>query len=51
MLNSLEQYMCQVGLPSEPSVYIGKLEVVKQEMARANIDILGIIELKWNGWI
>ena len=27
----------------------GKLEVVKQEMARVNIDILGIIELKWIG--
>ena len=25
----------------------GKLEVVKQEMARANIDILGISKLKW----
>ena len=25
----------------------GKLEVVKQEMARVNIDILGIRELKW----
>ena len=25
----------------------GKLEVVKQEMARVNIDILGINELKW----
>ena len=25
-----------------------KLEVVKQEMARVNIDILGISELKWN---
>ena len=25
----------------------GKLEVVKQEMARGNIDILGICELKW----
>ena len=25
----------------------GKLEVVKQEMARVNIDILGIIKLKW----
>ena len=27
----------------------GKLEVVKQEMARVNIDILGISELKWTG--
>ena len=26
-----------------------KLEVVKQEMARVNIDILGIIKLKWTG--
>ena len=27
----------------------GKLEVVKQEMARVNINILGISELKWIG--
>ena len=27
----------------------GKLEVVKQEMARVNIDIIGISELKWTG--
>ena len=27
----------------------GKLEVVKQEMARVNTDILGIRELKWTG--
>ena len=27
----------------------GKLEVVKQEMARVNIDILGISQLKWTG--
>ena len=27
----------------------GKLDVVKQEMARENIDILGISELKWTG--
>ena len=31
----------------------GKIEVVKQEMARVNVDILGISELKWNGmeWV
>ena len=27
----------------------GKLEVVKQELARVNVDILGIRELKWTG--
>ena len=27
----------------------GKLEVVKQEMARVNVDILGISELRWAG--
>ena len=27
----------------------GKLKVIKQEMARVNIDILGISELKWTG--
>ena len=27
----------------------GKLEVVKQEMAKVNVDILVISELKWNG--
>ena len=27
----------------------GKLEVVKQEMARVNVDILGITKLKWTG--
>ena len=27
----------------------GKLEVVKQEMVRVNVDILGITELKWTG--
>ena len=27
----------------------GKLEVVKQEMARVNVDVLGIGELKWTG--
>ena len=27
----------------------GKLEVVKQAMAKVNVDILGISELKWSG--
>ena len=27
----------------------GELEIVKQEMARVNIDILGISDLKWTG--
>ena len=27
----------------------GKFEMVKQEMARVNVDILGISELKWTG--
>ena len=31
------------------SINQGKLEVVKQEMARVNIGILGISELKWTG--
>ena len=30
-------------------MYLGKLGVVKQEMARINIDILGISKLKWMG--
>ena len=29
----------------------GKLEVVKQETARVNVDILGISELKWTGMV
>ena len=29
----------------------GKVEVVKQEMARVNVDILGISELKWLEWV
>ena len=38
---------CSLGLSNARSVNQGKLEVVKQEMARVNIDILGISELKW----
>ena len=29
----------------------GKLEAVKQEMARVNINILGISELEWTEWV
>ena len=38
-----------VGTWNVRSMDHGKLEVVKQEMARANIDTLGISELKWIG--
>ena len=40
-----EQY--GIGTWNVRSMNQGKLEVVKQEMARVNIDILGISELKW----
>ena len=42
-----EQYC--IGTWNVKSTNQGKSEVVKQEMARVNIDILGIIELKWIG--
>ena len=42
-----EQYF--IGTCNVRSVNQGKLEVVKQEMARVNTDILGISELKWTG--
>ena len=29
----------------------GKLEVVKQEVARVNVDILGVSKLKWTGMV
>ena len=40
-----EQYC--IGTWNVRSMNQGKLEVVKQEMARVNIDVLGISELKW----
>ena len=40
-----EQYY--IGTWNVRSMNQGKLEVVKQEMARVNMDILGISELKW----
>ena len=42
-----EQY--RIGTWNVRSMNQGILEVVKQEMARVNVDILGIRELKWTG--
>ena len=42
-----EQYC--IGTWNVSSMNQGKLEVVKQEMARVNMDILGISKLKWTG--
>ena len=42
-----EQYC--IGTWNVRSMNQGKLEVVKQKMARVNVNILGISELKWTG--
>ena len=42
-----EQYY--IGICNVKSMNQGKLEVVKQEIARVNVNILGISELKWTG--
>ena len=42
-----EQYC--IGTWNVRSMNQGKLEVVKQEMTRTKVDILGISELKWTG--
>ena len=44
---SKEQYCMETW--NVRSMNQGKLEVVKQEMARVNIDIVGISELRWTG--
>ena len=44
---SKEQYC--IGTWNGRSMNQSKLEVVKQEMAKVNINILGISELKWTG--
>ena len=44
-----EQYC--IGTWNVRSMNQGKLEVVKQEMARVNINILGISEPKWTKWV
>ena len=38
-----------IGTWNVRSMHQGKLEVVKQEMARVNVDMLGISKLKWTG--
>ena len=43
-----EEHYC-IGTRNVRSMNQGKLEVVKQETARVNINILGIGELKWTG--
>ena len=40
-----------IGAWNVRSMNQGKLEVVKQEMAIVNMDILGISELKWTGMV
>ena len=42
-----EQYC--IGIWNAKSMNQGKLEVVKQEMERVNINILGVNDLKWTG--
>ena len=44
---SEEQYY--IGTWNVRSMNQGKLEVAKQEMARVNVDILGISKIKWTG--
>ena len=44
-----EQYC--IGTWNVRSMNQGKLEVIKQEMERVNIDILGISKLKWTEWV
>ena len=39
----------RIGTWNVRSMNQGKLEVVKQEMAKVNINILGISELRWTG--
>ena len=40
---------CCIEIWNVRSMNQGKLEVIKQEMTRVNIDILGISKLKWTG--
>ena len=46
--NAVKSQYC-IGTWNVRSMNQGKLEEVKQEMARVNVDIIGISELKWTG--
>ena len=46
LVESCKEQYC-IGSGNVRSMNQGKLEVVKQEMIRLNIDILGISELRW----
>ena len=48
VLCSCVSFVC-IGIWNVRFMNQGKSEVVKQEMARVNVDILGISELKWTG--
>ena len=48
MVKDVKSNYC-IGTWNVRSLNQGKLEVVKQEMTRVNIDILGIIKLRWTG--
>ena len=48
MVQCCKEQFC-IGTWSVRSMNQGMLEMIKQEMARGNIDILGINELKWIG--
>ena len=47
--NTHTQRTLQANIPDDSDIYQGKLDVAKQEMARGNIDLLEISELKWMG--
>ena len=47
MIEARSDAVKSIGTWNVRSMNQGKLEVIKQEMARVNIDILGISKLKW----
>ena len=48
--NAVKSNNC-IGTWNARSMNQSKLEVVKQKMARVNVDILGIRELRWTGMV